>query len=127
MPITLTRLEAGIYHGNWHASVTTNEVFGAMDELSAIATEQGDERLVCIIDLTNCTKIPFDVHNMKNLSNREARMNGFVVMKANTLARVMGQMLDKISTKSFKFTETLEESIALAHEIRISSKQPENR
>lgn len=118
MPIIVTRAETGIYRGGWQGSITTPEVFASIDELSAIATREGDDHLICIVDLTNCTKIPFDLHNLKNIANREARMSGFVVVKAFQLAKVMGQMLDRVSTKRFKFTDTLDEAIAMGREIR---------
>ncbi len=117
MPIIVKRPEAGIYHADWQRNVTTDEVDRAIHELSDMATEHHDSRLVCIVDLTNCTNIPFDLQNLRRIAEFDDRMDSFVVVQATTIAQVMGNMLDTISRRNFKFAATLDEAIELSREL----------
>lgn len=117
MPINVTRLEAGIYHSNWTGSISTEDGFNANTELTAMAKEAGDERLITIIDLTHCTNIPFDFQNLRNLADRESRTVGFVAVKASRLATVMGKMIDRVSSKQIKFAESLDAGVIIAREL----------
>jgi hypothetical protein len=117
MPVEIQRLEEGIYHSAWQGVVAIEEAFGAMDAVIASVRQNQEQRAVLILDMTTCTQIPFDVSNMRRLTEMDARVIAFVLVKGNIAAQMLVRMLDKLSKRTFEQTETLPEAVRHAHNL----------
>ncbi len=111
MPLNFHYLEAGVVHVQWLNKVTIEELEGAIAQIRARIDEQGDAYYVEIVDLLECTQIPFDLRGLRRIGTYDPRIVGYVVLKPSTLAKTMANMLSQVAGLSFRMTSTLEEAI----------------
>ncbi|MCA9906384.1 MAG: hypothetical protein KC547_21160, partial [Anaerolineae bacterium] len=81
------------------------------------ADEHGIERLVVIIDLSNCSRIPMEIQNMRSRATMDQRTIGYVIVKMHLLAKVMVRMLDRLTPQQYVTAETPDEAINRARDM----------
>ena len=123
MPVNVTHMEPHIYRAEWHGAVHIEDVIVKMQELSAMASQNGDHTYVLLVDLTTVTKIPFDIQNLRKTADSDTRVGCYVIVQAPAVGQLLGRMLDKVSASSFVFANSLDEGIELAHEYLLENRE----
>lgn len=73
MPVETRRIEPGIYMTRLSGSINLDRILESQQEGTRLATENGDERYVLIIDIESSTRMPFDIRQSgKVLENNKA-------------------------------------------------------
>jgi hypothetical protein len=82
------------------------------DHILGQADRDGIEAFVVIIDMENCSKIPFDLRNIKLLASSDVRIVGYVIMQGNPTAKMMIRLLGSLTFQKYRAVETLEAAFA---------------
>ena len=112
MPVQFHYLEQGIVHVRWMGKVTIEELDSVIVPVREKIDETGDAHYVEIVDLSECTQIPFDLRGLWRVGTFDARILGYVILKPTTLAKTMASMLTKVGGISFRHAESIEEAIS---------------
>jgi hypothetical protein len=109
MPISTKRLEPGIYYADWYGYVTRQEIMQSPLDVKVLAMEDNRARYVIIIDTGRFRNGDFDVRALMNAARIiEQSTIARVVVQAPTLAKVAGNILNKLIGSHFEFVPTLE-------------------
>jgi len=124
MPIQILFVEPGIYQGDWSGTVTIDEVYASMQEVSDAAAEHGDDRYAVLVNLSDVKHIPFDLRNLLKISNSDDHVVEFIIIKAPAIGQALGNMLHKLSNQPFSFANTIDEGIASARKHLADEQMP---
>jgi hypothetical protein len=125
MPVEVDYVEQGIIHVHWLDVVNIPEVDAATNDCARLADEHEDHRYIEIVDLTRCSKIPFDVAALLRIAKIDKRIVGYVVVQPSHTARVMANMIIKLSKMPFRLVNTLPEAVPAGRDILDSTKHKE--
>ncbi|MCA9906385.1 MAG: hypothetical protein KC547_21165 [Anaerolineae bacterium] len=117
MPTQIEYDGEGIFYTRWTDPLTWEDIDGQIKYVQGYASEHGIDRLVVIIDLSNCSRIPMEVQNLRQRVTEDQHTIGYVVVKTNLLAKVAVRMLDRLTAREYRDAETPEEAIALARDM----------
>ena len=117
MPSAVEYVEAGIFYARWTDPITWDDIDGQISYIQGYAEDHQLERLVVIIDLSNCSRIPMEIQNMRSRATMDQRTIGYVIVKMHLLAKVMVRMLDRLTPQQYVTAETPDEAINRARDM----------
>ncbi|MCL4249043.1 MAG: hypothetical protein KJ065_12930 [Anaerolineae bacterium] len=117
MPTQVEHVESGIFYARWSDPLTWDDIGVQSDYVLGFADQNGIEQVVVIIDLSQCSRFPMEVQNMRRRATMDQRVIGYVVVNMNLLAQMMVRMLDRLTAQEYCAAETPEEAIALARDM----------
>lgn len=79
MPVTLTRLEPGIYHAQLNGTIQLNELIAMQRDGIMLAEESGDGAYVLVLDVSPGTQMPFDLRSAKPLLDNNRAEHVYVI------------------------------------------------
>ncbi len=114
MPTQIDYRDSGIFYAAWSDPLTMKDVAAQTDHILGYATEHEVGRFVVIIDLSQCTRIPMEVSNMRNYAMSDPRIVGYVVVRIHVLAQLMLRMLDRLTPQQYVTVDSADEALARA-------------
>ncbi|MCA9906386.1 MAG: hypothetical protein KC547_21170 [Anaerolineae bacterium] len=117
MPTQIDYAEEGIFYTQWSDPLTMDDVEYQKVNVLGYADQHGVGDFVVIIDMSKCSRIPMEVQNLKRYAMSDPRILGYVVVRIHLLAKMMVQMLDRLTPQQYVTAETPEEALAMARNI----------
>ena len=120
MPVTITRIESGIYRYQWLGVITMEDLNEAFDEAVNLTSQYNDNPHVQILDLSEVKRYPVELRGLGKVSDMQRELvRSVLVVAAPTGARVLGRTLKRIvpSLKNMEFYETLDEALAVGRKM----------
>lgn len=114
MAIRIHYVEKGIVHIQWIDKINIDELDVGVREIRQKMDEEGSVAYVEIVDLLECTAIPFDLRGLRRIATFDPRIIGYVLLKPSELAKAMMNMLKQVTRLSFGVASSLDESIIAA-------------
>ncbi|MEZ4672135.1 MAG: hypothetical protein R3E39_29870 [Anaerolineae bacterium] len=110
-------LEKGVVYINWFDRVTVDELEVGVKEINQVIDKADDQIYVEIIDLLECTAIPFDLRGLRRVATHDHRIVGYIIVNPNAFAKTMANMLIQVTQLPFRFVSTPEVALATARDI----------
>ena len=120
MPVTVTRLEPGIYRYQWLGLTKLEETKEALSEAVEQGKLHGDNPHVQIIDLSEVGRYPVDLRGLGEISEMQREyVRRVLVVAASPGAKLLGRTLTRIvpALRNMRFYETLDEALIAARDI----------
>ena len=114
MPIYLSFVEPRIYLAEWKGMVTLHEVVHRTPNINDLVTERGDTEYVLLIDMSQVTHFPLDIHNLRSSADDDSRAMCYFIVQPPPVARVIIRILNKIARTSFLLVNSVDEGLAQA-------------
>ena len=104
----------GIVRVQWIDPLRLDDAAWAIDECTRLADAQGDFHYVIIIDLSECSHIPFDIHSLTPFAVLDPRIIAYVVIGADLTARGAMRMLKRATDPQYIAVASLEAAVEAA-------------
>lgn len=118
MPIEQYYLEAGIIQVNWIGEVHIADVIKRSDETIEMLESAGDQRCVLIMNLTDCTKIPFNISPLKNLVDTTFKhAAGIVVVNPPRLGQILMDVMFKLTRRPLIAVSDMDQAVDTARNL----------
>jgi hypothetical protein len=120
MPVTVTRLEPGIYRYQWLGLTRLEETREALQGAVEQGKQHGDNPHVQIIDLSEVRRYPVDLRGLGEISEMQREyVRCVLVVAASPGAKLLGRTLTRIvpALRNMQFHETLDQAVVAAREI----------
>jgi hypothetical protein len=117
MPIILEHKDAGVIVAHWQNVVTIEDVIHRTDDVRQLADQHGDGAYSVVVDLTEVTRIPVDLTNLRSIVRADPRVLAFLIVDAPAVGRMVGQILSKLTTNHFEFFDRLEDAVNRAGQL----------
>jgi hypothetical protein len=120
MSVEIHREAPGIYRAQWLGAVKIEEVIREMRTISSFANNDEVDTYVTLVDLRDMIRLPFDVGNLRRVALSDERCIAFIVVQASHGAQLLGQMLDKLTERDFRFVDDLPRGLQVARSLLAS-------
>lgn len=117
MPITLVQHEATIYESIWHDAVTLTEIWESLKDLDAQLEEAQVEGCVVIINLTDATKLPYNLSDLQKIAQAEPRIIRFIAVRATIASQTLVRIFNRFSPVLFQLAISEEDAMEQARAI----------
>lgn len=114
MPTKIDYPESGIFYASWTDPLTMQDVGEQTDHILSYANQHEIGRFVVIIDLSQCSRIPMEVKNMRQYAMSDPRIVGYVIVHINFLAQVMLRMLDRLTPQHYTSVDNADDAFIQA-------------
>lgn len=116
MPISITRVEKGIYLNIWEGRITVQEMEES-EQRGLAMLEDDEQQIVLINDLGAATHFPMDIKMLKDHVQRNGKIAGIVMINTPLIARTVGEMQAKLNGWALYFVDTQEAALTKARAI----------
>ena len=117
MAVQIERLEPGIIYLHYDKHMTMQDVVEASSGSSQAARAAGDERFVSINHFEPGVRIPFDLHNLKQIVSDIDHPIGAIVIDAPLMTQLLGRMIDRLTPLRVIEAQDLDEAVVLARRL----------
>jgi hypothetical protein len=104
----------GIVRVQWIDPFRLDDAAWAIDECTRLADAQGDLHYVIIIDLSECSHIPFDLHSLTPFAVIDPRIIAYVVVGADLTVRGAMRLLKRATDPQYIAVASLEDALEAA-------------
>lgn len=117
MPVTLTRLEPGIYRSHLTGTVLLDELLASQAEGLQMATASGDERYILILDIDGSTRMPFDIREAGQLIENDRSLK-ILSVGASLHIRLLASLLGRLfGMNRLEHMNTLDQAVQRARKL----------
>lgn len=114
MPITLERLEPGVYHADLSGTIQLDELIAMQQEGVQLAESCGDRAYILILDVNSGTQMPFDLRSARPLLDSNAAQQIYVI-GASFHIRLLVSMIGRFfGFKHIEYFSTLSDAVEKA-------------
>jgi hypothetical protein len=117
MPVTLTRLESGIYRSHLTDTVLLEELLASQADGLQMAVANSDERYIVILDIDRSTRMPFDIREAGKLIENDQSLK-ILSVGASLHIRLLASLLGRLfGLNRLEHLNTLDQAVQRARKL----------
>ncbi len=115
MPVSVSRIEPGLYLSRWVGTITMGEITGSTQDVLRLVDEDGVSSHVVILDGTEHVSIPLDLRGLRG-NIPEGRLAVLVIGRSRT-GELLASTITHLTRFPIEFHPTMESALARGRDL----------